>query len=464
MNVLNKTQIERIHAATLEVLERTGVKITHPKAREIFSDAGAHVDGNRVRIPPQLIEESLEKAPARLTLGNRGGEQTLVVEGNRSWFGASLDGLYYLDPDLKARRPLTSEDCRTIITLSDALPNYAWGMTFGLADDVPADLADRIVARQALTGSKKPLVFCCKDINSLRDIHEMAVVMAGDAQRFISAPSAVFFMSPISPLVHAADAIEKMIFCAERGIPQVCYPGIQAGSTSPMSFAGTIVQAGAEILSGLALVQLIRPGAPIILGAFASVMDMRTTIFSYGAPELSLMVAAMAQMAQHYRVPFFGTAGCTDAKFPDAQAAAEAACSSLSSALSGANLIHDCGLMENGLTLSPSFTVLVNEILDMVLAYMGGIPVNEETLTLDLIDRVGPGGHYLEEDHTLEHYPEVWYSTLFDRKLYDDWLKDGAKDLEQRLRDKTFKLMQHQPEPLPEDVITELDRMAKHWR
>ena len=193
-------------------------------------------------------------------------------------------------------------------------------------------------------------------------------------------------------------------------------------------------------------------------------MDMRTTIFSYGAPEISLMKAAMAQMAQFYQLPFFGTAGCTDAKFPDAQAGAEAAFSLLSAALIGANLVHDAGSwLDHGSLASPTFMVLVNEILYMVNQYMQGISVDDESLAIDLIDSIGPGGHYLHEDHTMEHFRDVWYSDLFDRKIYDVWLEEGGVKFDQRLRAKTETMMNHQPESLPKDVLIELDVMQKHW-
>jgi trimethylamine--corrinoid protein Co-methyltransferase len=179
---------------------------------------------------------------------------------------------------------------------------------------------------------------------------------------------------------------------------------------------------------------------------------------------MSLMVAAMAQMAQSYRLPFFGTAGCSDAKFPDPQAAAEAAFSCLSSALSGANLVHDSGWLDHGSVASPAYMVLVNEVLHMVNQFMRGIPVNDETLALGVIDQVGPGGHYLQEGHTLKHFREVWYSKLFERMIQAQWLDRGAKRFEERLREQTRKAMAHQPASLPEATLRELDRMARHWQ
>jgi trimethylamine--corrinoid protein Co-methyltransferase len=273
----------------------------------------------------------------------------------------------------------------------------------------------------------------------------------------------VHYSEPISPLLYYDPAVDKILFCAEKGIPLINYPAPQGGSTAPATFAGEIVQGSAESLSGLVLAQLVRPGAPFIYGAFATVMDMKTTVFSYGAAEMSLMVAALAQIAQHYRLPFFGTAGCSDAKVPDAQAAAEATFSCLSSALSGANLVHDSGWLDHGSVASPAFMVLVNEILHMVNQYMGGIPVDDESLALDLMDRVGPGGHFLLEEHTLKHFRNVWYSDLFDRSIHDQWQAQGAKQIEERLREQTQLAMDHKPAPLPDDVVQELARMEKQW-
>jgi trimethylamine--corrinoid protein Co-methyltransferase len=463
LSVLNEDQIEQIHQATLEVLERTGVQITHPRALEVLHGAGARVDGDRVHIPAWMVEEAIRTAPPRVVLGNRNGERTILLEGSKYWFGPSLDCIDYLDPLTDERRRFVSDDCRVTSTVADALPNYTWVMTIGMADDVPADVADRVIAKQVFTYTEKPLVFCCKDVNSVRDIYEMALLIAGGEEQFQQAPTCVHYSEPISPLLYYDPAVEKILFCAEKNIPLINFPAPQAGSTAPATFAGEIVQGSAESLSGLVLAQLVNPGSPFIYGAFATVMDMRTTVFSYAAPEMSLMVAAMAQMAQHYQLPFFGTAGCSDAKFPDPQAAAEAAFSCLASALVGANLIHDAGWLDHGSVASPGHMVLVNEILYMVEQFMPGMDVNDETLALDVIDRVGPGGHYLEQEHTYEHFKGVWYSDLFDRDIVQEWGARGGKRFEERLREKTKQVMAHEAAPLPDDVLAELDEMAEHW-
>ncbi len=463
MAVVSDEQIQQLHLATLELLERTGIQITHPRALELLHGGGARVDGKRVRLPSWLVESAIRQAPARVILGKRNGERSVFLEGDKVWFGPSLDCIDYLDPLTGERSRFTTDHCRVTATVADALPNFSWVMTIGMADDVPADVADRHIAKQVLTYTEKPLVFCCKDVNSVRDIYDMAVVVAGGEERFFQAPTVVHYSEPISPLLYYDPAVDKILFCAEKGIPLINYPAPQGGSTAPATFAAEVVQGSAESLSGLVLAQLVRPGAPFIYGAFATVMDMKTTIFSYGAPEMSLMVAAMAQLAQHYHLPFFGTAGCSDSKLPDAQAAAEAAFSCLSSALSGANLVHDSGWLDHGSVASPAYIVLVNEVLHMVNQLVRGLPVNDETLALDLMDRTGPGGHYLQADHTLKHFRDVWYSRLFDRSIYAQWRERGAPTFDERLRDQTRKVMDHQPAPLPPEVARELDGMAQHW-
>jgi trimethylamine--corrinoid protein Co-methyltransferase len=462
--VFSDAQIQQIHLATLELLERTGVQITHVGARAMLYSAGARVDGNRVRIPSHLVEDALRRAPHRVVLGKRDGSRSLFLEECKYYYGASLDCPDYLDPETNERRPFTRADCRRSAALADALPNYAWVMTCGMAADAPAALADRTAVKDTLTHCAKPLVFICKDAQSARDIFEMASLIAGGAERFRQAPFLVHYSEPVSPLVHFDPAVDKLLFCAEQGIPLIYFPAPMCGGTAPATFAGAIVQASAESLSGLLLAQLAHPGAPFIYGAFTTIMDMTTTVFSYAAPEMSLMVAGITELAHFYGLPVFGTAGCSDAKFPDQQAAAEAAFSCFSSALCGANLIHDCGWLDHGALASPAHMTLVNEILYMVRQYMGGIPVNDETLALDVINQVGPGGHYLNEEHTLRHFRDVWYSRLFDRTIEAQWVERGAQRFDERLRELTLKQMAQQPAPLPAEVLRELDRMSDTWK
>ncbi|MGA8240204.1 MAG: trimethylamine methyltransferase family protein [Desulfobacterales bacterium] len=465
LQVINEAQIAQLHEATLDVLQRTGVKITHPRALEILSAAGARVNGGRVKMPGWLVEDAIRKAPSRIVLGTRTGKRNVFLELDKSFFGPSLDCVDYMDPKTHARVRFNSEHVKVTAALCDALPNFQWCMTIGMAEDVPADIADRIIARNVFEHCEKPLVFCCKDTNSVKDTYEMALLLCGGKENFDEAPTIVHYSEPISPLVYFDPAMDKLIYCAENRIPLINFPAPQCCGSSPATFAGALVQASAESLSGLVIHQLVNPGAPFIYGAFTTIMDMRTTIFSYGAVEMSLMTAAMAQMAQYYRLPFFGTAGATDAKFCDAQAGAEAALQILSAAAAGSGLVHDCSSwMDHGSVASPEFMVLVHDIVDSVNHYMEGISVTEETLALDVIHRVGPGGHYLQDAHTLDHFRKIKYSEIFERMVQDQWKAAGAKTFEQRLQEVTLKKMAHRPEPLPKETIKALDEMQKSWK
>ncbi|MCG6911606.1 MAG: trimethylamine methyltransferase family protein [Deltaproteobacteria bacterium] len=464
LNVLHPDDLDEVYSATLEILEHTGVKITHPRILALLDDAGARVDENLVRLPDWMIKDALRKAPSRIVLGDRDGNRSVKLERNRSWFGASLDCIDYLEPFSRERRRFFLEDCRTTASLLDVLPNYTWGMTFGMADNVPPKLADRLVLKEAMTYTTKPMVFCCGDVESLEEIYEMAIIFSGSEKQFLNAPTIVMLVDPISPLTFTDEVLEKMIFCAEKRIPQICYGAPQAGSTGPASFAGVVAMGAAESLAGLVITQLIRKGAPFIFGAFATIMDMRTTIFSYGAPEMVLMGAALGQIAQFIKLPYFGTAGCSDAKLPDSQAAAEATFSCQSATLSGANLIHDCGLLDHGSLASPAYMVLVNEVITMINQFTRGIKVDEDTLALNVIHSVGPGGHFMEEKHTLKYLRDIWYSNLFDRSNYEAWLEQGGRRFQERLSEQTLLKMEKQPEPLPAETARALDSLTKHWR
>ncbi len=465
LQVINEEQIQQIHCATLDVLERTGVDIPHQGALEILSDNGARVDGNRVYMPSWMVEKAILQAPHRLVLGTRTGKRSVTLERDKTFFGPSLDCVDYMDPTTHVRSRFVSDNVKVTAALCDALPHLHWSMFIGMADDVAPDVADRVIARNVLEYCEKPVAFCSKDTTNSKDIFEMALLCCGGRDNFEKVPCLLHYSEPISPLAYYEPAVDKILFCAENKIPVINSPAPQTGGTAPVTLAGILVQGNAETLSGLVLHQFANPGAPFVAGAFTTVMDLRTTVFSYGACEMSLMTAALAQMAQHYQLPFFGTAGATDSKFCDAQAGAEAAFQCLTAATVGSGLVHDCGSwMDHGSLASPEYMVLVNEIVDAVDHFMKGIPINDENLALDLIHKVGPAGNFIQDPHTMKHFREIRYSELFDRTIYSNWEKAGSKNFEQRLQKLTLEKMKHKPEPLSKEIIKELDHMQSTWK
>jgi trimethylamine---corrinoid protein Co-methyltransferase len=247
-------------------------------------------------------------------------------------------------------------------------------------------------------------------------------------------------------------------------MPVVWYGMPAAGATGPSTPAGDLALGNAEILAGLVLHQLARPGAPFIYGMMPSMMDMRSTQWAYASPDFALMLAAATDLGHSYGLPVYGTAGCSDAAAIDLQAAAESTMLCLMGQLSGANLIHDVGLMACNQFISPEMIVLSNELIEMVDHATHPINTSQEDLCLDLIDEVGPQGNYLALDHTLANFRRFWHSNIFLRNRLTGSEEDASESVAQRINQKTREIIEkHEVEPLPAEVIRELDELEKKW-
>jgi trimethylamine--corrinoid protein Co-methyltransferase len=263
-------------------------------------------------------------------------------------------------------------------------------------------------------------------------------------------------------LRYGREVIGKLFVMAEAGLPMIFNSCPMAGATAPVTLASTMVVALAEGLAALTLAQLACPGVPVIPGGGPTTMDMSTTVCAQGAPELTLLVAACAQMYRFYKIPSYGTAGGTNSKVVDPQAAIEATNSILTAALAGSNLVHCIGSIEDCLTVSLEAFVMGDEIIAMARRIAGGMAVNEETLAFDVLKQVGPGGHFIDQEHTLHHFREHHYSKMINRQMYDAWTLSGAKTMGDRMTEKVHWILEnHHSEPLPEDVLGELDRILE---
>ncbi len=462
-HILSDKQIEDLHFSTLQILERTGVAFKYQEAIDILGDAGADVSNpNRVKIPSYMVEQALRTAPKMITLYTREGEPAIILNGQTgSHFGGFPDCPDILDPYIRKRRKCYVEDIADMARVVDALPNIEWSYTSTAHTTLPGAITDKVTLLQFILNCSKPIVCEINDASSLKEMIDLCSIVAGGEEQLRKKPFFVGSSEPVSPLIQGKDAMEKSFLCAEKGIPNVVYSMPMAGATAPATFAGCLAIANAEVLSQLVVLQLRNPGAPIILGAIPSIMDMKTTIFSYGAPEMSLMVGALTELCHYYKLPMWGTAGCIDAEVIGIQAAAEITYQILISMLTGADLVHDVGLTYHATMLSPELMVLADEIIDMVKVLMGGIEINDETLPLDLIERLGPSSNYLSEGHTLKHFRKFWVPRIFDRSFTR---KEGVKDCEQLLNEKTIEILKtHKPKPLPEDLVRELKKVEKTW-
>lgn len=455
LRVLSTDQIEQIVYAAMDVLQQTGTRVYEEGALALLREAGCViVDDNLVHIPAGLVESSLKSAPSRIVLAGRDRGQRIALEKDQIYFGTGSDCPFILDPYTGERRRYTYEDVYRAAKISDALPHINFHMSLGLTSDVPIGTYDRHQFLAMLRGTTKPFVITAVDREGLADQFEMACTVLGSVDEWRILPMFAVYIEPSSPLNNSREAVEKLLYAAEHDIPAIYTPCPICGATAPATMAGILVQGLAECLTGVVLTQLKRKGAAVIMGGVASILDMATTILAYGAPELPLLSAAYTQIAQHLRLPIFSTAGCSDSKTLDQQAAIEAALSIAVAALSGANLIHDVGYLESGLSGSYDMLVMSNEIIGMVKRILRGVVVDTDHLALDVIDRVGPGGHYLADEHTLKYFrTEFWMPELLDRSNWATWEANGATTLGTRVHAKVLDLIEHyEPASLPTDV------------
>lgn len=464
--ILSDKQRTRIAGAAFDLLERVGVQLTEPEAQELLHGAGASVEpeNGRVRIPADLVERAIDSAPSRIAIYNRDGERAMTLGGTSAYFGAHTDAPDVLDPFSSSgnrRRPCTETDVARHAALIDALEQISYTTASGMVSDRPAEVADRVALAQCLIHSPKPVLAMPVTYQSLIDCREMAALAVGDVlssskgddETLRERPILIVYSEPVSPLVHPDDSIRRLLYSAEHELPLV-YSGYAAmGGTAPLSPAAITAQLCAESLSALVVHQLKRPGAPFIFGGMASVMDMQTTVFSYGAPEFQRGNTLMAEMAHHVDLPNFGTAGTSDAQAFDGQAVLEVASSCMMAYLAGANLIHDVGLLGNATVVIPAMIVAADEIIAMLHHLLGAVDVSDEALALDVFEEVGPHGEFVTHPHTFEHFRDVWYPDLLFRGGAEAWTASEQEAFEQRVNARTRELMeQHAPARLPTDT------------
>ena len=457
---LSGDQVERIHNASLEILDRTGVCLYEPEALDLLKKAGVVIsEENRVRIPPGLVEWALSVAPKRVVLCDRSGQRVMPLERNNVFFGPGSDCPNVLDHRTGERRPGTVQDIVEGIRVCDALPNMDFLMSICIASDVEQQVADRYQMRAMLMNSTKPILFVTTGFEGCVDAVEMAQIVAGGEKELRRNPICACYINVTSSLRHNAEALQKLLFMAERGLPTTYTPVVLRGINGPVTAAGAMALANAGELAGLVLAQLKREGSPVILtGGVNDMLDMRTMRDVYAAPENRVM---LVELAHYYGLPIFGLAGASDAKLPDEQAAAEAAFSLILETLCGAQMVHDVGYLEGGMCNSLEQMVICDELIHYVKRFMQGLEVSEETLALDVIDEVGPHGDFLGTKHTKRHYREDWYPSLFDRNSFESWAAAGSKTLRQRASERVEEILaEHEPEPLPPDVQRRIDEVV----
>lgn len=416
-NILSQAKKEKIHEASLQLLEEGGIKVTGERMINALRENGAIIaEDDIVKIPRKLVEKAMAVVPKEVVLYNRDGEAVITMgEENNIYFGSIAEQLEYLDYKTNKSRRFNREDMKTMCTLQDYLPNISFTTSVGLIDGVPSEVAGQIGFIETVRNFTKAIHVVTSDVEALKDIVEIAKDLVDGKDNLIEKPIFMYYAEPIPPMYSPFESNERLVVCAENGIPVVYMPYSMMGGTAPITMAGALAQNNAEVLAGMVMTQIIREGAPYVYGSMPTVFDMKTTIGSYGAPEFHLAVAASSEMADYYGIPFYGTASVSDSRTIDAQSISEIEMSLFSSIMSKANLVHDLGLLEHARNISPAAILLSNEIIDQLKHYVAGIEINDDNLLTDVINEVGPGGHYLNHMSTLNNFRGMWYPKVFTR-------------------------------------------------
>lgn len=458
---LTENQIKKIHLASLEILEKIGVRVHFEEAVKLLEKVGCTIENNDiVHIPNWLVEESVHSAPSRITIYDRKGKEAMRLEDRNNYFGLGTDLIRTHDLKSGQIRLSVLQDVKNAARISDYCENIDFIASFAFPSDVRTNLMYINCMKAMMENSTKPIFFTAAGKEDLSFMIEMAEIIAGGADKLKSKPFIIHYSEPTAPLSHSYGAIRKLFLCAEKGIP-ICYtPGDMIGASTPVTLAGAIAQANAEALSGIVLHQVKKKGAPIISGFALGPLDMRSSTCVYGTPEFRITNSAFADLFHYYEIPMWSTSG-SDSIALDQQAAFEHGIAILLTALDGANLIHDIGYLGQGLLGNPASIVMCNEIISYVKRFVNGFELNREKLAIDIIRKVGQRGDFLSDEHTLKHFrEELWRPQYFNRDDPETWIKKGKKEYGEKVIQKAIDILKtHQPEPLPEKIQQKINEI-----
>lgn len=458
---LSPAGIETIHAASLAILEKTGITWESglEETVDMLASAGATVDrqARRIRFDRKLVLEQVAKAPARVILYARDGKNDLDLTEDKVHLGTGGAAVKILDLESGAPRPSTLRDLYDLGRLVDRLDHIHFFLRPCIPTDIPKADYDINMFYACLKATGKHVMSGVNDETGLENVIEMSALLAGSAEQLRAKPFISIITSfAISPLKLCTQSTRIMQACNRKGIPVVLSAAPMSGSTSPMTMAGTLAQLHAEQLSGITICQLTRPGAPLLYGGIPGMANMATMGYLGGGVECGMMNAAVHQLAAHIKVPNYNSAGLTDSKIPDAQAGWEKAMTILLAAMGGSNFMHhSAGMLESMLTVAPEQFVMDDEIIGMTCKVLTGIAVDADHLALEVIDAVGPAGNFMMDAHTMQYMRSEYFqgNGVTDRKSRHHWEQAGATDARQRAREIARKILASPETPyIPSEI------------
>lgn len=446
---LSPNQIETIHDASLTILESIG--ITYESGMdailEMLADAGATIvyDRDRVTFPRKLVVEQAARAPEQVILYSRDGKNDLDLKQHHVYLGTGGAAIKILDPESDQVRPSTLNDLYQLGRVADALDNIHFFLRPCIPTDIPQTAYDVNVFYACLKATAKHVMAGVNDEKGFYSVLDLASLVAGGLEKLKANPFiSIITAFAISPLKLCTQSTLIMQECVRNQIPVALSSAPMAGSTSPLTMAGTLAQLHAEQLAGITICQLTNPGAPILYGGIPGMANLRTMGYLGGAIECGMMNAAIHQLAHHIGVPNYNSSGLTDSKIPDAQTGWEKAMTTLLAAMGGSNYVHHAaGMLESMLTVAYEQYVIDDEIIGMCCKVLDGIKVDDEHIALEVIDAVGPGGTFITSDHTVDHMHAEYFrgNNVTDQKGRDEWSKDGSPDARKRACDIVRKIL-----------------------
>ncbi|MBD3181662.1 hypothetical protein GF312_05170 [Candidatus Poribacteria bacterium] len=463
--ILEQEQIERIHEKSLEILQHVGVQIPHEEMLNIFHDAGTDVDYKKqiVKIPPELVQRSIEQAGKKFTIYGRDKSKCARFGYSTRNYNSIAGEALWIDEPCQKRRYATLEDVATASRFADALENINVVGAMSDPHELPVDMRCVSVMVTMIKNTTKPIHFWYHDRASARYLNEIMIVLRGSAKAASEFPICYPFLEPISPLRFSFNGVDLLFETARLNLPVPIGPMAQMGLSAPATIAGTMAQENAEILAGVCITQLIRPGMPVCYGGICHAFDMGTTQLIFSGPEQAIFGVCMTQIGKYYGLPVYINVGLTDSKRPDAQAGLEAGITLMAGVAAGADIFGHMGISGVDQASSLDMLVLQDEVISFVESVMRQVDFSDDKFGLDVIESVEPGGSFIDKDHTLEHFrKELWFPKILDRNYYDSWLDNGAFDTEKRCqRVKEKILSKHNPEPISPDLEKELDKIVK---
>ncbi len=462
ITLFNESQLRRMHDASLHILKTNGVQVPHAEMLRLFAEAGARVDfrSQHVWIPEKVVQQCLETAEKQFTIYGRDRSRRAEFGVGRRNYNSSAGQALWVDDQFQRRYPVL-DDVRTAARLADGLPQI--NVVGAMADphELPIESRSVQVVAELLKHTTKPITFWFQDRATARFILEMFTIVSGSEAAAAAYPLAYPFLEPISPLRFPHQGVDLLFETCRFNLPVPIGPMAQVGATAVATLAGTMAQENAEILAGLCIVQLIRPGTPVCYGGIPHAFDMQTTQVIFGGPEQAIMAVGMTELAHFYGLPVYVNVGLTDSKSADAQAGLEAGVTLACGAMAGGDIFGHFGICGADQGASLTMLILQHEIISYIERLLQNVEISDDHLGLEVIEEGIRAGSFLGLEHTLHHFRrELWFPRLLDRDYWEKWSNNGRHDMLTRcIAAKDRILREHTPEPMDRETQRAVDQL-----